>query len=252
MAGRQLSIPVLDTLFGGSTPRLSCLKLRNCDISWNSPLLKGLKYLEIILTPSQMARPKIAVWLDTLDEIPQLKTLTLHSASPVAVHFPFDVERTVTLPSLTHLDISASLQDCALALAHLVLPALTSLCLTATDQLTNGSDVQEFLLVCCATRPWTPGHSASAECAHPHHADHESHLELLAWPVPDIDTLVHDPLPAFLGATLPTRVKLSFRSKCDDLHRDLRNNDGGPSPGRSFDTCCSRPVSPRHEQAFRY
>ena len=51
---------VLDTLFGGSTPRLSCLKLHNCGIRWNSPLLKGLKYLEIH-TPHSMARPPLAV-----------------------------------------------------------------------------------------------------------------------------------------------------------------------------------------------
>jgi hypothetical protein len=63
--------------------------------------------------------------------MPQLKTLTLHSASPIAPPFPFDVERTVTLPSLTRLDILASPGDCALALAHLDLPALTWLCLTA-------------------------------------------------------------------------------------------------------------------------
>ena len=93
-----LSIP--DTLFDGSTPRLSWLKLRKCNISWGSPLLKGLKHLEII-TPSTNARPNLAVWLDALHEMPQLETLTLHSASPIAPPFPFDIVRTVTLPSLT-------------------------------------------------------------------------------------------------------------------------------------------------------
>jgi hypothetical protein len=42
----------------------------------------------------------------------------------------------------------------------------------------------------------------------------ECHLELLAWPVPDIDSLVHDQTAIF-GATLPPRVKLYFRSKGD-------------------------------------
>src|SRR6266702_1281523 len=36
---------VPDTLFDGSTPRLSCLARWNCDISWKSPLLRGLKHL---------------------------------------------------------------------------------------------------------------------------------------------------------------------------------------------------------------
>jgi hypothetical protein len=202
-----------DTLFSGSTPRLTSLKLRNCDISWNSLLFKGLKYLEI-LTPHKKARPTLAVWLDTLNEIPQLKTLTLHSASPIAVHFPIDdVERTVTLPSLTHLDISAALPDCALALSHLILPALTSLCLAEIDHLLpNGSVVQEFL-------PYIARHVHGPQDIRPLQSvlirNCGSNLELLAWPVPDVDTFVHDP-PAFLGATIPTRVKLSFKSMGDD------------------------------------
>ena len=98
-----------------------------------------------------MARPTLTLWLDTLNEIPQLETLALHSASPVAARFPFDVERTVTLPSLTHLDISASLSDCALAAAHLDLPALTSLCLTAIDPHTNRRGVQNSFGMLCDT-----------------------------------------------------------------------------------------------------
>jgi hypothetical protein len=131
-----------DTLFNGSTPRLSCLELSCCDISWKSPLFKGLKHLEI-LTPSTTERPELAVWLGALDEMPQLVTLTLHEASPVAPSVPFDVERTATIPSLTRLDILANPGDCALALAHLELPALTRLCLTAISSgLPNNSDLQ--------------------------------------------------------------------------------------------------------------
>ncbi|KAH8987717.1 hypothetical protein EDB86DRAFT_2084866 [Lactarius hatsudake] len=120
----QPRVFVPDNIFDGTTPRLLDLVLKNCDISWNSPLLKGLRYLEI-RTPSASWRPSLSVWLDALDQIPQLKTLTLHSASPIAPPFSFDVERTVTLPSLVYLDIAASARDCGLALAHLVLPALT-------------------------------------------------------------------------------------------------------------------------------
>ena len=205
-------LQVFDTLFGGSTPSLSCLKLRNCNISWNSPLFQGLKYLEIF-TPHKMARPTLALWLDTLNEIPQLEMLTLHSASPVAARFPFDVERTVTLPSLTHLDISASLSDCALAAAHLDLQALTSLCLTAIDPHTNRRGVQKFLR-------YVVRHVYGPQDIRPLQSvlirTCESRLELLAWPLPNIDTIVHEP-PAFLSATLRTRVKLSFRSEGDDL-----------------------------------
>ena len=77
--GDHLFIP--DTLFRGSAPKLSRLKLFNCEISWSSTLLKGLKHLEM---RSPKPRPKIAAWLDALDDMSQLKTLILHSASPIA------------------------------------------------------------------------------------------------------------------------------------------------------------------------
>ena len=207
-------LPDIETLrlFGGSTPRLSCLKLHNCNISWKSLLFKGLKHLEILL-PHKRARPTLSIWLDALKEIPQLNTLILHSASPIAAHFPIDVECTVTLPSLTLLDISASLQDCALAIAHLVLPALTSLRLAEIHHsLPNRSTVQEFL-------HYVVRHVHGPQDIQPLQSvlirNYGSRLQLLAWPVPDIDTFVHDP-PSSLGATLPTRVMLSFSSISND------------------------------------
>ena len=57
--------------------------------------LKSLKYLEI-LRPAANSRPKLAVWLDALAEMPELKTLTLNRASPKAPYLPLDVERTIT------------------------------------------------------------------------------------------------------------------------------------------------------------
>ena len=118
------------------------LELCNCNISWRSPLFKGLKNLKIF-TPNEDATPELAVWLSALDEMPQLTTLTLHLASPIAPPFPFDVERTVMLPSLTCLALLASPKDCALALAHLDLPALASPRLTV--QLLDANDVQKLL-----------------------------------------------------------------------------------------------------------
>jgi hypothetical protein len=202
----RVSIP--DTLFDGFTPRLSCLELRNCGISWNSPLLKGLKYLEI-LTPSAHARPKLTVWLDALDEMPQLKTLTLHSTtSPIAPPFPADVKRTVSLPSLTRLDILASPGDCALALAHLDLPALTCLCLTAISNLLSSSAVEKLL-------PYITRHSHGPQDAQPLQSvlirTGDNHADILAWSVPNFYAEVHN-RPALLATTVPTRVALSFRS----------------------------------------
>ena len=108
------------------------------------------------------------------------------------------------------------MQDFALASAHLVLPALTSLCLTATDYLTHGSGLQAFL-------PYVAQHVHGPQDVRPLQSvlirNNWSNLELLAWPVPDIDNFVHDP-PTFLGTTLPTRVKLSFRGR-GDVYLDI-------------------------------
>ena len=111
----QLPETIPGTLFGGTTPRLACLELRDCGIFWGSPLLRGLSYLDI-RSPCAISVPSHSVWLDALDEMPQLKMLTLRRASPKAGPFPFDVKRTVTLPSLTHFDIADSPRHCAFAL----------------------------------------------------------------------------------------------------------------------------------------
>ena len=137
----QVSVP--DTVFDNTTPKLSSLELLNCSISWKSPLLKGLKNLTIRLSIG--ATPSLKNWLDALEEMPQLNNLVLHSASPSDPHFPFHVERTITLPSLSRLDISTSELDCGLALAHLVLPSLTSLCVTARSNHPTVDDVQKML-----------------------------------------------------------------------------------------------------------
>ena len=203
------AILIPHNLFDGCTPRLSYLELRNCDISWKSPLFKGLKYLKIIRLSTS---PELTVWLDALCEMPQLKALTLQSASPTA-SFPFDVERTLTLSSLTLLDISGSEGDCALALAHLDLPALTCLRLTVFVDLSNySSDVQDLL-------PYVMRHAHGPQDAHPLQSvlisnfdrEYYHYLRIAAWTVPDIDTEVHDP-PALLGATFPPRITLSFES----------------------------------------
>jgi hypothetical protein len=146
--------------------------------------------------------------LDALEEIPQLETLTLHEASPISPSFPSDVERIVSLPSLTRLDILGPPEDCAVALAHLDLPALTTLFLTAISFRLSRDDVQNIL-------PYITQHSHGPQDAQPLQSvlihTGESHADILAWSVPDFDAEVHEP-PVLLAATVPTRVALSFRT----------------------------------------
>ena len=156
LAPSRATIP--DTLFGGTTPRLSFLLLYKCNISWKSPLLKGLRSLEIH-KPSRHVRPSLAVWLDALDQMPQLKNLALYLASPIAPPFPLDAKRTITLPSLTSLVIYASAGECSLALSHLVLPVLTKLRVEAKSVLA-GSDVLQLL-------PYVARHSHGPQDARP-------------------------------------------------------------------------------------
>ncbi|KAH9170584.1 hypothetical protein EDB89DRAFT_1275393 [Lactarius sanguifluus] len=204
--GQPLIPTVPVTLFDGSTPRLSRLELRHCDISWKSPLFRGLKHLKISRL-SAGARPKLSFWLDALEETPQLKTLVLHSASPIS-SFPFEVKRTVTLPSLTYFDIYASPEDCGLALAHLVLPALTSLCVTAFSSHENRGDVQRML-------PYVARHAHGPQDTWPLQSvlihGNESRVNILAWLVPNIDVEVHDS-PTLLATMLSPRVTLYITS----------------------------------------
>jgi hypothetical protein len=192
---------ISSTLFDGATPRLSCLILRKCDISWKSPLLKGLIYLEI-RAPS--IRPNLADWLDTLEEMPQLMRLVLHSASPIAPSFPYNIERTVTLSFLKRLDISASAGDCVLVLSHLVLPALTRLCLTARSH-PNGVDMLKFL-------PHVTRHAHGPQDTKPLQSAlircERKRIDIVAWSRPDIDVELRN-LPSLLAATSSARVSLS-------------------------------------------
>ena len=208
----EIETIIPDNLFDGCTPRLSCLELLNCDIRWESPLLKGLRYLKI-KTLSDAARPQLAVWLDALREMPQLKALTLHSASPISPSSSSNVERTLTLSSLTLLDITDTPQDCVFALAHLDVPALTCLRLTVFSSLyPNYCDVQDLL-------PYVMRHAHIPQDAHPlqtvlissYERDYENYLVIAAWTVPDIDAEVHHP-PALLGTTIPPRIALAFES----------------------------------------
>ena len=200
--GRQATYAFIpDTLFNGTTPRLSCLELHKCTTSWKSPLLKGIRHLEICLS-SEHLRPSLSDWLDALNEILQLTKLILHSASPIAPPFPSGVERTAILPFLTYLHISSSSAgECALALSHLILPALAQLHIEAMSVLQGGDDVLKLL-------PYVARHSHGLQYSQPLqnvliHGD-EKHISIIAGPDVDINwpIWVTDTTNAHLALTL--------------------------------------------------
>ena len=182
-----------DNLLNCTTLSLAILKLERCNISWKSPLLKRLHTLEII-APSIEARPKLEDWLDALDEMPELQRLILQSATPLApiVAGPLKLEpsRAATLPSLTQFRIYTTAKDCAFALAHLVLPALTWLRVDVNSVDFEGEDVQLVI-------PYISRHVHGLQDIEPVQsiliAGERSSAEFLVWDVPDADIKVSDP-----------------------------------------------------------
>ncbi|KAF8268679.1 hypothetical protein EI94DRAFT_1700094 [Lactarius quietus] len=161
--------------------------------------------------PSEDARPELEVWLAALDQMSLLRTLTLHSLPQLLLHFYL----TSSAPS-----------------HFLSLYTWISRPLLWIERAQTSS-------VCRATCPWNPRHPASAERAHPQLCND---LGILVWPVPGIDAEVHDP-PTFLGATLPTRVTLTFRSK------DRDGSDAPPDP-RHVGPATARATGPPADLGF--
>ena len=195
-ASGRVIIPI--NLFDCTIPRLTSLELENCDISWKSPLFKGLRTLEI-LSPSTGARPNLKDWLGVLNEMPQLETVIFEHATPLAPlaatliteHLP-----SVTLPSLTRFDISGSATDCALALAHLVLPALISLYVDVESH-----EVEEVHLVI----PYVAQNVHEMRDTEPLRSilisGEETSAEVVAWTTPNADVKVCDPDTLFNAST---------------------------------------------------
>ena len=196
----QTVIPV--NLFNHTIPSLTSLKLDSCDISWKSPLLKGLQTLEM-LKPSTKARPKLEDWLDALNDMPQLETLILQFASPTtspAASLIPEPTRTVTLPSLTKFHIFAAAKDCALALAHLVMPALTSLQVDAKSLNWEGEDVRVLI-------PYVARNVHGLQSTEPLRSmlisSETGRIKVVAWTTPGADVKECNPSILF-SASIPT------------------------------------------------
>jgi len=215
-AYRPLWCTIPDSLFDRTTPMLTRLELISYSIGWKSPLLKGLQTLKIV-TPSMQAMPTLKDWLAALDQMSQLKTLVLHGANPaVSVNNPLlsEPQRTVTLPSLSHFDITASAKGCTLALTYLMLPALISLHMTSKSQSWDGDDVR-LLIPYVAQNAHGPQDTALLQTillnGQPMHAT------IVAWAVPDANVEVCNS-GTLIKALVSARLVLSATP--DDGWRD--------------------------------
>jgi F-box-like len=187
-------LPVIpDALFNNTTPKLTNLELYHCGISWKSPLLKGLRTLEI-LGPCTKTRPTLDDWLDALDKMPQLEALILHNASPARfigrrIISISKSERIVTLPFLTRFEITSNELECVLALDHLRLPALTSLHVDAKF-LDQESDDVGPLIPHVARNAHGPQDTAPLQGIVIQGGEDE--VKILAWSVPDANIDDHN------------------------------------------------------------
>lgn len=187
-----IGINIPDNLLNRTAPNLTSLELQNCNISWKSPLLKGLRNLKL-LNISTKARPELEDWLDALNEMPKLETLSLRSATPFAPPAgPLISERsrTITLPSLTHFHIHAFARDCAFALAHLLFPALTWLHVNVRSRDKEGEDVRLVI-------PYVARNVYLLQDIEPIRsiliAGEQTYTEVYAWAMPDSDVEICDP-----------------------------------------------------------
>ncbi|KAF8492737.1 hypothetical protein F5888DRAFT_869780 [Russula emetica] len=186
----QAIIP--DNLFNRTTPSLTNLELESCNIIWMSPFLKGLRSLQILKLSTE-ARPKLEDWLDALNEMPQLEELSLQSATPRApLTGPLISEhsRSATLPSITRFYISDSSKECVVAVAHLVLPALTRLHVDVESQDWNGEDVRLVI-------PYVARNVCGIQDIKPLRSilfsGEGKRAEVVAWTMPDADVKVCNP-----------------------------------------------------------
>ena len=180
-------VTVPDNLFKCTAPSLTTLQLRDCNIDWKSPLLRGLRILKIHGMSAE-AIPELNDWLDTLDEMTQLKELSVQLSTPRAPLADPLTSRTVTLPSLTHFKIFDFAKDCALALAHLVFPALTCLHVLVISHDQEGEDVRlvipSIVQNACVVHDFEPIRSILIE-------DEKMYTDILTWTTPGADVQVH-------------------------------------------------------------
>jgi hypothetical protein len=212
---RSSSVIIPDNLFGGIAPKLTHLRLYNCGTRWKSPLFKGLRVLELFSFP-QHARITFYYWLRALKQMPQLERLVLHDGIPTDLvplgFLPQELEHTVDLPFLTELSISASVSECAVVLAHLVLPALTRLCINAQyDMSICGS--MNHLIKCVARNAHGPQDTEALQSLF--FGNNQNRAAFAAWTMPRQDS--DDGLGSLIDLpdrTGRTRFELSIRGPC--------------------------------------
>ena len=212
-----LPVIIPDTLFNGVAPNLTYLVLYNCGIRWQSPLLKGLRDLELFSFPAR-ARTTLHSWLRALKRMPQLESLVLRRGVPCdLVVLSEGLKLTVDLPSLTELSILGSVSECAVVLAHLVLPALTRLCIIAKNDLSAYGSVND-LIQCVAQN--AHGSQDTEALQSLFIQNNKTQTDFVAWTMPrqDSDDALRGPID-LPNRTRRTRLEFSIQRQYEQPYR---------------------------------
>ena len=126
------------------TERLQCVKLINCEISWDSRLLNGLTHLT--LQNSSKPNSTIIEFLHALQQMPALTDLHLEESIPDDSNGP-STYPDVDLPCLRLLRISTGVGPLITVLRHIAFPHTAKLNLTCRGNQSIRIDFSNFLSV---------------------------------------------------------------------------------------------------------
>lgn len=120
--------PLSSQIFSGQTPKLSHLQLHRIAVDWSNPLFCNTLKTLIIHTVYDNA-PSLGEFshlLDALEAMPQLETLQLNESIPRlpddATQLSHNVQRTISLPHLRHIELFSDAIDSANLLRHISAP----------------------------------------------------------------------------------------------------------------------------------
>ena len=120
-------------LFAHNAPKLRHVTLACCALTWDSPLFRGLKHLEIQIPPiapstptarsDLLSIPTLEQMLSILEAVPSLQVLTLSEYLP----YPESTSRVVPLRYMSKLSLDGSLSQVVAFLERVSLPSSASL-----------------------------------------------------------------------------------------------------------------------------
>ncbi|KAA1468132.1 hypothetical protein DENSPDRAFT_373195 [Dentipellis sp. KUC8613] len=206
----SLPIKLPESLLAGHAPNLRHLELSGCDIRWSSPLLKGLRHLEI-LDLSANRRPTMTEWLDALENMPYIEELMLHESTPITPlrrSAPPPPSRTVTLTNLVQLDLSSKASSVASVLNHIHLPKVLALRVDCKSEVPDGEDVLPLvpLIARHSHGDQDPGPLRSLIMTSGSHA-----MKVIAFSEPDQDHKVDNPME-IIAAVFTSRMTFTVNS----------------------------------------